>query len=267
MSKQPNKKTYLSMLSGGRDSTAMTLMLLERGEPLDYIIFCDTGLEHEEMYEYIDRLDAFFQRKYGMKIVRLHPARDYETYIKEPRTRGDNIGKTRGTPMIADLCFWRVEAKREPVKRWAKRTGLKEEDIIQYNGFVYGEFERVDKIPDNIIAPLYDWKMTEADVSAYLKSNHMENKLYKHFSRTGCAVCGKNKIDDKYLLYKHYPDKWAFMVRIEKELNEDPNRSGIFPRWHTTMFIEDMLKQFKQKDKQHVFQFEDEPVLDCFCKI
>ena len=267
MSKQSNNRTYISMLSGGRDSTAMTLMLLDKKEPLDYIVFGDTGLEHEEMYEYIDKLDIFFQRKYNMKITRLYPARDYETYIKEPKTKGDNIGKTRGTPMIADICFWRVEAKREPVKRWIKEVGLKEEDVIQYNGFVYGEFERVQNMPNNVQAPLYEWKMTEADVSDYLKKNQMENKLYKYFSRTGCAVCGKNKIDDKYILYKHYPQKWEFMTRIEKELNQDPNRSGVFPRWHTTMFIEDMLKVFKKKDKQPTFEFDDEPAMDCFCKI
>jgi len=67
------KTTYISMLSGGQDSTAMTLRLLEEKYPIDYIIFCDTGLEHDEMYEYIDKLDAFFQRKYNMKITRLHP--------------------------------------------------------------------------------------------------------------------------------------------------------------------------------------------------
>lgn len=267
MSKQNSDKTYISMLSGGRDSTAMTLMLLEKKEPLDYIVFCDTGLEHDEMYEYIDKLDMFLQRKYNMKIVRLHPARDYETYIKEPRTKGDNVGRTRGTPSIVDMCFWRVEAKREPVKRWLKKIRLKEEEVLQYNGFVYGESKRVENMPNNVLAPLYEWKMTEADVSTYLKENQMENPLYKHFSRTGCAVCGKNKIDDKYILYKYYPEKWAFMVKVEKELNEDKNKTGVFPRWHTTMFIEDMLRQFKKRDKQQTFEFEDEPVRDCFCKI
>jgi 3'-phosphoadenosine 5'-phosphosulfate sulfotransferase (PAPS reductase)/FAD synthetase len=56
------------MLSGGQDSAAMMLRLLELGEPVDYIVFSDTTLEHDEMYEYIDKLDAFFQRKYGIAI-------------------------------------------------------------------------------------------------------------------------------------------------------------------------------------------------------
>jgi len=256
---------YVSMLSGGRDSTAMTLMLLEKGEPLDYIVFCDTGLEHDLMYEYVDKLDAFFQRKYNMKITRLHPARDYETYIKEPRKKGDNVGKTRGTPSVIDMCFWRVEAKREPVIRWIKKLGL--ENVIQYNGFVYGEQERVNNMPDNVKAPLYDWKLKEIDVQRYLEDNEMENPLYKDFSRTGCACCGKNKLDDKFIVYEKYPDKWDFMKRIEKELNEDENRTGVYPRWHIDLFIEDMEKMFKKRQKQSTFEFPKEEVRDCFCKI
>ena len=37
-------------LSGGKDSTAMLLMLLERGEPVADVMFFDTGSEFLEMY-------------------------------------------------------------------------------------------------------------------------------------------------------------------------------------------------------------------------
>lgn len=37
-------------LSGGKDSTAMLLMLLERGEPVADVMFFDTGWEFLEMY-------------------------------------------------------------------------------------------------------------------------------------------------------------------------------------------------------------------------
>ncbi len=36
-------------LSGGRDSSAMVVKWLENGNELDYIIFCDTGFEFDEM--------------------------------------------------------------------------------------------------------------------------------------------------------------------------------------------------------------------------
>ena len=42
---EQNKPEYhVVSLSGGKDSTAMLLMMLEKGMPVDDILFCDTGL-------------------------------------------------------------------------------------------------------------------------------------------------------------------------------------------------------------------------------
>jgi len=38
------EKLYVASLSGGKDSTAMVLRLVEEGWPLDLVLFCDTGL-------------------------------------------------------------------------------------------------------------------------------------------------------------------------------------------------------------------------------
>ncbi len=42
--------------SGGKDSTAMLIMMIEKNMPIDEIIFCDTGMEFPAMYDHIDRL-------------------------------------------------------------------------------------------------------------------------------------------------------------------------------------------------------------------
>ena len=43
-------------LSGGKDSTAMLLMMLERGEPIADIMFFDTGWEFPQMYEHLIKI-------------------------------------------------------------------------------------------------------------------------------------------------------------------------------------------------------------------
>jgi hypothetical protein len=103
---------YIAMLSGGQDSTAMILRLLELGYPVDYIVFSDTTLEFDEMYEYIDKLDAFFQRKYGISITRLKPRRSYESWVFGAVTSGEMEGQIRGVPLVSMPCFGAEKLKK-----------------------------------------------------------------------------------------------------------------------------------------------------------
>lgn len=59
---------HIVKFSGGKDSTAM-LLLLERGLPVDEIIFCDTGCEYPEVYEHIKAVEKYI----GRQITVLHP--------------------------------------------------------------------------------------------------------------------------------------------------------------------------------------------------
>ena len=60
---------HIVSLSGGKDSSALAVVLKERFPqlPVEYV-FCDTEYELPETYEYLDRLEAFL----GKKIVKLN---------------------------------------------------------------------------------------------------------------------------------------------------------------------------------------------------
>ena len=45
--------------SGGKDSTAMLLMMLDKNMPIDDIIFCDTGKEFPQTYEHIEKVNKY----------------------------------------------------------------------------------------------------------------------------------------------------------------------------------------------------------------
>ena len=53
---------HIVQLSGGKDSTAMLLMMLERNMPVDEIIFCDTGMEFPELYQHLEAVEAYMHR-------------------------------------------------------------------------------------------------------------------------------------------------------------------------------------------------------------
>ncbi len=50
---------HIVQFSGGKDSTAMLLMMLEKDMPIDEIIFCDTGKEFPQMYEHIEKVQKY----------------------------------------------------------------------------------------------------------------------------------------------------------------------------------------------------------------
>ena len=58
-------------LSGGKDSTAMLLMMLERNEDIADIVFFDTGWEHPEMYDHLEKLENYTGRKFTRLAPRL----------------------------------------------------------------------------------------------------------------------------------------------------------------------------------------------------
>lgn len=47
---------YIASVSFGKDSLAMVLLILERGLPLDEVVFYDTGMEFKAIYDTRDRV-------------------------------------------------------------------------------------------------------------------------------------------------------------------------------------------------------------------
>jgi 3'-phosphoadenosine 5'-phosphosulfate sulfotransferase (PAPS reductase)/FAD synthetase len=51
-------RRHIVPLSGGKDSTALSIHLSQTYPALDFeFVFCDTGAELPETYEYLDRLE------------------------------------------------------------------------------------------------------------------------------------------------------------------------------------------------------------------
>jgi 3'-phosphoadenosine 5'-phosphosulfate sulfotransferase (PAPS reductase)/FAD synthetase len=68
---------HIVSLSGGKDSTAMLLRMLEEGMPVDIILFCNTGMEFEGLYRHIDKLEQYI----GRPITRLKSPQSFEYLI------------------------------------------------------------------------------------------------------------------------------------------------------------------------------------------
>ena len=61
-----NKQIFHAVsLSGGKDSTAMLLLMIERGLPINTVLWADTGMEFPEMYDHIRKVDDYLYRERG----------------------------------------------------------------------------------------------------------------------------------------------------------------------------------------------------------
>lgn len=79
---------YVASFSGGKDSAAMLLLILEKKLPLDEIVFIDTGLEFEEIYDIIDG----FEKRINFKITRIKAEKTFEEYFYTVNKQGKHKG-------------------------------------------------------------------------------------------------------------------------------------------------------------------------------
>lgn len=239
---------HILSFSGGKDSTAMLLMMLEREResnfqqyPIDEIIFCDTGKEFPALYRHIDKIEEYINRP----ITRLKPDKTFDYWMFDhEKTKGKHIGKKGyGWPdMRARWCT--AYFKREILNKHLKAKY--KNDYKEYVGIAYDEFKRYEKTQNgHKLYPLVEWKVTEGMALKYCYDKGFDwEGLYEHFYRVSCWCCPLKNQRELYMLYSFYPELWA-------ELKDMDNRSwNQFHRNRSVQDFEDMFKEWLDKVKK-----------------
>lgn len=202
---QNAKKHYVSY-SGGKDSTAMLLRLIELDYQIDEIVFADTGFEFPELYDYVKRIEKYINRK----ITILDPKDTWDKWFYGKSTRGKSKGKVRGYPLRYYSCWFTRESKVNPLQKY-----MVDAKVI-YVGIAHDEKRRYSK-DDFIKNPLVEWGWTEQDCVNYLNKKGLLNPLYKNFNRLGCFHCQKQSEFSLYILWKNYPKLWKKTVEMDEK--------------------------------------------------
>jgi len=222
--------------SGGADSVWMVIEWLNRGRPLDAVVFADTLYEYEEMYAYLDELEDYL----GIKIHRTQPDNTFEEWFYKPFSRGRLEGQIHGYPYVITPCWYQREAKGKPLDRFNKDYG----QVLV--GYTWGEQGRKMQNP-KFRYPNIENRRSSFFCKKKLNEIGMLNPLYKKFDRLGCYMCPKQSLNALTITKRDYPDYWDKMLRWEKD-----SPHGFKPDFHledipTLVYRQIYLSQFTNK--------------------
>ncbi len=237
---------HIVSYSGGKDSTAMLLRMIEEGWQIDEIVFIqimatDTlGAEFPYMYEYLDKVDKYCREHIGIGITRVtHPqGLTFEDYFYRKTAKGKNKGKIYGFPYtIGAWCNSRL--KMIPINNYFNSQGKHK----RYIGIAIDEPNRLARLGENEIAPLAMWGMTEDDCLEYIKEKGFYNELYDDFKRLGCWFCPKQNLKSLRVVRKKYPELWQQLLEWDKDTDRSFKSSG-----YSVHDLEEKFKKEEEKD-------------------
>ena len=208
---------HIVSYSGGKDSTAMLLKMIEKKMPIDEIVYCEVmatpiiGAEYPEMYEYLDKVDEYLMKNIGKKITRIKPDVSFEQQFYTKKKRGKYKGKIYGFPWnLGAWCNSRL--KIATLDKYFKNQ---DKEYISYIGIAYDEPKRLARLDRNEKAPLAEWEMPESDCLEYIKEKGLYNPLYDKLKRLGCWFCVKQSLDSLRIIRKDYPELWNLLLKCQ----------------------------------------------------
>ena len=242
--------------SGGKDSTAMVLHMIELGEHIDEVIYCDTTVEFPVMAGHIAQVRKVVEAA-GIRFTTLRNKKTFEDMLYRIEVNSPKLGKHYGYgwPSMAERwCtgFLKVRLMDRHKRQIAKETGA---EIVTCVGLAADEVHRTERAANQGQRwPLVEWGWTEADCLAYCKGLGYDwGVLYDHYDRVSCWCCPLQPIAELRTLWRYYPELWSKLLEWQHEIDKNPKagRTRFFKDGRT---IDDFGRQFMEEAKVSKYQ-------------
>lgn len=194
---------YVASFSGGKDSLAMVLRLLEENKPLTNVVMYDTEMEYQAIYNNVNKISKILKEK-GIELTILKPQNNW---LYDMLVRPTKSGY--GYKWCGGACRWRTSNKVNAINKYLKSFN---EEYIQYVGIAYDEPKRA-VLENNKVYPLIEWKMTEKECLKYCYDkgwNWNENgvELYDILDRVSCWCCKNKNLKELKNMHDYLPKYW-----------------------------------------------------------
>jgi len=213
--------------SGGKDSTAMLHLMLEKGETIDEVIFFDSGWDWPQMLDHIDLVE----RKTGIKITRLKPEKSFDYWFFEHPFTSKKHEQLIGYGWPGATYRWCTREKVQTINNHLKAKYLFQ-DVTRCIGYAVGEEKRAkgEGVKKHCRFPLLEWNMDEWDCKRLCYDlGYTFGGLYDYFNRVSCWCCPLQNQKELFLKKRHFPEIYQKMMEMELKINQIRKDLGLQP--------------------------------------
>lgn len=246
-------------VSGGKDSTALLLLAIERQTENLQAVFADTGHEHPQTYEYVQYLSdkvfpirtvkADFSDDIARKRAFVATKWREQGVQEELVLRALDALKPTGNPFL-DLCIWKgrfpstkarfcsEELKRNPIIEQVQLPLIEQgDDIISWQGVRADESlarrhlterELKGQWPNGAelwnYRPILKWTAQNC-FDMHKKHGIKHNPLYEHgMGRVGCMPCIHARKDELLAISQRFPAEIERVAEWERIVGQASKR-------------------------------------------
>jgi asparagine synthetase B (glutamine-hydrolysing) len=199
---------HILSLSGGKDSTALAIYMRDRVPDMEYV-FCDTDKELKETYDYLEKLEAFLNKK----VVRLKDDRGFDHWLQ-----------IYGGYLPSSRMRWCTKVLK--IKPFEKYVG--DDEVMMYIGIRADENRGGYVTSKPNIHPVYPFRddgLAIADIHRILDESGIGfPDYYKWRTRSGCFFCFYQRKSEWVGLKENHPELFEEAKKYEKANPETGER-------------------------------------------
>ena len=207
---------FYASVSFGKDSLAMLLLLLEKKMPLDEVIFYNSEMEFQAIYDIRDRIRPVLEQR-GVRFTEVRPDASFLYNMLERPVNSKKNGFHLGYGWCGGPCRWGTKLKTRSL------DGVALDAEVHYVGIAADELKRLAKLESPKCSPLAEAGMTETDCLAFCYERGFfweENgvRLYDILDRVSCWCCKNKNRKELKAIYQFLPEYWEKLKELQAQI-------------------------------------------------
>lgn len=202
--------------SGGKDSTASSLLHLDRGDLVSLVCYVPMfddriPLISKQHHDFILYAKSRFELL-GANVFLVHGL-SFVDYVLHVSLKGKFKGQIFGFPTVGrGQCGFKRDSKLKALAGADSLVGSYDYEDI---GIAYDEVSRFGQLSDRKRSILVELKKTESDCLSLVFDRNLLSPHYGANSRDGCVLCCNSSVAERSSWLSDYPDALPKLLWLE----------------------------------------------------